>query len=593
MPTRRRGPDPSPPFLRSSARHGGRSAHPDLVLGPLVRHVGSDDATIWVETSRPCTVEVSAGSATFAEPTFQVAGHHYALVIVEGLASGASVPYEVRLDGRRAWPPVDHPYPPSVIPTIDPEGTFRLAFGSCRSPSAVPVEDPGGSGEDVLAAYARTLAARRAERPAALLLLGDQVYADETSEEIVARIRARRDTRRAPGRQVADFEEYTWLYREAWSDPDVRWLLSTVPTSMIFDDHDVIDDWNTSRSWRAEMARRRWWDARITGALMAYWIYQHLGNLSPAALRSDALYREVREAADGRDLLRAFARSADREADGGPGTMWSYRRDFGRVRLLVIDSRAGRVLNAGDRSMIGETEFRWIEAQVEDGTYDHLLIGSSVPWLLPRALHDIEALDEALCSGSRGRLLAWLGERLRRAVDLEHWAAFRDSFERLTAVIGRVARGETGAAPATVCVLSGDVHHTYASEARYREGATARVFQLTCSPLHNTIPLPMRAVFSASWSRAAERVARRLGRAFRVPAPSIEWTTSAGPFFGNNLAMVELTRRSAVFSLQRSVFEGPLALTRPVPGALRPLGTVADALGADGPEPSHPRPLVS
>ena len=37
-----------------------------------------------------------------------------------------------------------------------------------------------------------------------------------------------------------------YLYRESWSDPDIRWLLSTVPTTMIFDDHDVNDDWNIS-----------------------------------------------------------------------------------------------------------------------------------------------------------------------------------------------------------------------------------------------------------------------------------------------------------------------------------------------------------
>ena len=50
---------------------------------------------------------------------------------------------------------------------------------------------------------------------------------------------------------MADFEEYTRLYREAWADPVVRWVLSTVPVSMIFDDHDVRDDWNTSAAWVA------------------------------------------------------------------------------------------------------------------------------------------------------------------------------------------------------------------------------------------------------------------------------------------------------------------------------------------------------
>ena len=100
--------------------------------------------------------------------------------------------------------------------------------------------------------------------------------------------------------------------------------------------------------------------------------------------------------------------------------------------------------------MVGDAEFDWIEAQTEDRDYDHLLVGTSVPWLLPRALHDIEAADERLTAGVRGRLIARLAERVRRAVDLEHWAAFDDSFERLARLFGRIGRdGPDGAAPAT------------------------------------------------------------------------------------------------------------------------------------------------
>src|SRR6478609_7071332 len=119
------------------------------------------------------------------------------------------------------------------------------------------------------------------------LLLGDQVYADEVSPETLEFIEQRRGTDRPPGEQIADFEEYTRLYRESWSEPDIRWLLSTVPTAMIFDDHDVNDDWNISWSWVEEMRRAPWWEARVTGAFMAYWIYQHIGNLSPPELDAE------------------------------------------------------------------------------------------------------------------------------------------------------------------------------------------------------------------------------------------------------------------------------------------------------------------
>ena len=65
----------------------------------------------------------------------------------------------------------------------------------------------------------------------------------------------------------------------------IRWLFSTVGVAMIFDDHDVHDDWNTSIAWLEEMRAKPWWEERIESALSSYWIYQHLGNLSPGGAR--------------------------------------------------------------------------------------------------------------------------------------------------------------------------------------------------------------------------------------------------------------------------------------------------------------------
>src|SRR4029077_9096894 len=154
------------------------------------------------------------------------------------------------------------------------------------------------TGIDALWAYAKLLQRGEADSPDALLLVGDPVYADEVSPATLEFIRNRRDTREPPGEEIADFEEYTRLYRESWSDPDIRWLLSTVPTAMIFDDHDVNDDWNISREWVQEMREQPWWDERITGAFMAYWLYQHLGNLSPPELAEEEMLRLVKVDAD-------------------------------------------------------------------------------------------------------------------------------------------------------------------------------------------------------------------------------------------------------------------------------------------------------
>ena len=64
---------------------GGQA--PVLVLGPLLRYVGETAATIWVETDRACQVRILDHEVA----TFEVAGHHYALALIEGLQPGQSL----------------------------------------------------------------------------------------------------------------------------------------------------------------------------------------------------------------------------------------------------------------------------------------------------------------------------------------------------------------------------------------------------------------------------------------------------------------------------------------------------------------------
>jgi phosphodiesterase/alkaline phosphatase D-like protein len=529
-----------------------------LRLGPLLRYVDWESggrATVWVEADRPCTAEVRcADGAGGRERTFQIGGHHYALVLVTGLTPGTETPYEVLLDGHRVWPLAGSRFPDSTIRTPDPAlGTppVTVSFGSCRW-SATPADEHDPIGPDALDTLAARLAADPdAVRPDVLLLLGDQVYADKTSKATQKWLAARRDLNDPPGPQVADYEEYTRLYDESWLDPEMRWLLSTVPSCMIFDDHDLIDDWNTSASWLAEMRTTAWWQERVVSGLMSYWVYQHLGNLSPDELESDKLYAAVRTTPDATDRLARFA--AEAEAD--PACVrWSYRRDFGRTRLLMVDTRAARVLDEQNRALLDADEARWLrdQALTEKGSYDHLLLGTSLPWLLPPLIHDAEGWNAALCRGERGARWARFGENLRRRADLEHWSAFSASFEELTRLIAEVADGDP--APATVCVLSGDVHHAYVAEPAWPDGARpdARVLQLTCSPLHNSIHRSVQLGFRFGWSRAGRRLGHALARHGRAGRPPVDWHRTGGPWFGNQLMTLMLQGRSASLRLDQA-----------------------------------------
>ena len=531
---------------------------PDLVLGPLLRHVDPVSATVWVETDRPCEVAVLGRRA----PTFCVGGHHYALVVVEGLEPGSTTPYDVRLDGTVVWPPEDSQFPPSRIRTAGGPGPFRLAFGSCRYASPRTVGESEGIPPDALDLYASQVAATPEEQwPDALVLLGDQIYADELTHETrswLSRSRHRHSAAdHAPQDQVADFEEYTRLYAESWHDPQVRWLLSTIPSSMIFDDHEMIDDWNTSAAWRQKVAAEDWWAGRITGGLVSYWVYQHLGNLSPQELATNETWQAVLALGDeqGRDaepLLRAMAERADRDPTT---TRWSYVRHWGEARLIMVDTRAGRVLEEHGRRMLDESEFAWVEAAmrraVEEGV-EHLVLGTSLPWLLPPAIHSLERWNETLNVRHHGRWRGWLAEQVRRGADLEHWAAFGDSFERLGRALVELARGAHGRAPATALVLSGDVHHAYAAEVVHPDGLRSRLLQLTVSPLHNQAPHPIRVGFRIGWSGAAQRFAERLARLVRAEPTELAWRKVAGPWFGNQIGELVLSGREARFRLSLS-----------------------------------------
>ncbi|MDP9397991.1 MAG: alkaline phosphatase family protein [Actinomycetota bacterium] len=517
---------------------------PDIVLGPLLRYVGERQATVWVETDAACTVEVLGARA----PTFTVHDRHYALVVLDDLEPGTVTPYAVALDGRVAWPPPDSDLPPSVIRTLTPGGSFRLAFGSCRL--TLPAQDvnPPGHGVDVLRAVAERGARDPASLPDLLLLLGDQIYADEISEDLrpLVHVPDGRSDPAPPDGSVADFEEYARLYGVAWGERWTRWLLSTVPTAMMFDDHDVRDDWNTSQAWRAEMLAQPWWSRRIGGALATYWIYQHLGNLTPDQLAGDDAYAHVR-AADGDvgGYLDAFAEAADREPTGN---RWSYARDVGDVRVVILDTRCARVVDEHRRSITDAAEWDWVVEQAR-GARTHLLIGSSLPWLLPRPIHDVEVWNEAVCGGAWGRRWAGWGERIRQGVDLEHWAAFRRSFEALSSLLCDViARPDP---PASVVVLSGDVHYSYLADARFAGGT--RVWQVVSSPLRNPLAASLRWANSLAFWRLISWPARLLALAAGVPHPRLRWQVDRGPWFDNALATIETHGRSATVRWERSL----------------------------------------
>ncbi|MBB5872207.1 hypothetical protein F4553_005641 [Allocatelliglobosispora scoriae] len=456
----------------------------ELVLGPMLRRVDGDTALIWAQTDEPAVVSVIAGDVVASAPTVEVGGHHFALVALEGLPVGSTA-YQVRVDGVEVWPKPG--LPPSVI-SIRGAGDADavIAFGSCRRVG-------GDHAPDALIAYAERLLAGGAV-PDLLIFLGDQIYADHAQT----------------------FADYARLYRTAWSPDEVRWLLSTVPTVMIFDDHEIADDWNSSASWLADEEAKPGWAEHLAAGMSSYWVFQHAGNQLGTGLD---------------------------DGPGGSAYRWSYSLTVGATRVIVLDNRAGRVLTPGARAMLAPQDWEWFEAEAERPSA-HLVIACSLPWLLAPMVHHGEGAWERICD-------RWpRAEGIRRYFDLEHWAALGDSFRDLTALIRRLADGER-----SVIVLGGDVHHSYVARTDL-----PRVVQVVCSGFRNRLDGPQRHLLRIGWWRPLGSLAGFVARLVGAHPPELSWWATGRPWFGNAIGTLATSGRAAEIAIEGTEPSGGLFL---------------------------------
>ena len=169
-----------------------------------------------------------------------------------------------------------------------------MLFGSCRTsaPHHPPHTHqrwwhPKGRGIDALRTYAIRMLRQPTARsgPTRWSCSATSSTPTRSPDNVKEEVAPREVHSDGPVDVLEDFEEYTIGYRDAWTHPIVRWLLSTLPTAMVFDDHEINDKWKTSQRWLDEMRQTSWYEDRVIGGIMAYLVYQHLGNLSPAADR--------------------------------------------------------------------------------------------------------------------------------------------------------------------------------------------------------------------------------------------------------------------------------------------------------------------
>ena len=164
----------------------------------------------------------------------------------------------------------------------------------------------------------------------------------------------------------------------------------------------------------ARWSRRHGGRAASSPGSASYWVYQHLGNLSPQErARRRGLVPDLLSSASGERLRPTTSVRCSMRSPSGPtrtptATAGAIARDVGRNRMVVVDSRAARVLTPEttlDPRRRGDGVARRSRCAAATTTCSS---ATSLPFLLSTGLHEFEAWNEAVAAG------AW-GARLRGA----------------------------------------------------------------------------------------------------------------------------------------------------------------------------------
>lgn len=565
------------------------AAIPLVLAGPLLRRAQPHRLVLWLALREPVRVRLDLSLGDDAGPMFELApgepgcrllsasaGLHYLLIDLRldpVLPRDRWIGYRLAVrplqDTQGMWQEVpdwapELAYPGQETPGfVLPSRVASLLHGSCRKP-----HHPGGDGlVEADRLLARCLgqgaqAAASAERPAwpsALVLTGDQVYADDVAGPMLRAIHQvvallglpdeplaggdligvdsaqalyrhpagfyRRETLLPRHKRNAALIEVLFggvekpvfttdsahnhlitlgevlaMYLLVWSPalwplidldpppgldpasralyqnerlaiedfvaglPAVRRLLAHLPTAMIFDDHDITDDWNLSREWE-EVAYGHPFSKRVIGnALFGYLLNQAWGN-HPDAF-DDAFLDQVQEGLQGPggeahdELIERLLRFDH----------WHYSWPT-TPPLVVVDSRTHRWRSeSAARKPSGLMDWEALtDLQQTLRGQPAVLLVSPTPIFGVKLIESIQ------------RVFTWFGHPL--LVDAENWMAHPGAAH---AILNIFRHPKT---PQHFVVLSGDVHYSFVYDVELRGRVRGPdIWQICSSAIRNEFP---------------------------------------------------------------------------------------------------------
>ncbi|MCF8993329.1 alkaline phosphatase family protein [Pseudomonas carnis] len=566
---------------------------PPVLAGPLLRRLEPKRVVLWLVASRELKLVMrlqhAQGSTLdihlHAHCQIVPVGRHSFIHLIDVLLTDAlpldvNIHYDLFIDGCgiAQWAP-HLLYAGATLPDFVVHGRIRqLVHGSCRKPHHRA--DDGLLCIDRLLAQAPTVA----QRPALLMMSGDQVYADDVAgpmlraiHELIARLglfdeylegavvddsaalyghRAsyyhRADllpaldsnetlrerffggvkkpifTSSTADNHLVTFAEVIAMYLLAWSPtpwtlispqppqlsaqeqqryareqiqidqfrsglPGVARVFAHLSTLMIFDDHDITDDWNLSAQWE-ETAYGHPFSKRIIGnALMAYLLCQGWGNqpevFGELVSQTQALANQAQDnhldATQQDELVTTLLKFQQ----------WHYVLPT-TPALVVLDTRTRRWRSEFTlKQPSGLLDWEAL-SELQQALLDHpsAIIVSPAPVFGVKLIETVQ------------KVFSWCGFPL--LVDAENWMAHRGAAQ----VILNIFRHSR--TPGNYVILSGDVHYSFVYQVliRYRNGGP-NIWQITSSGIKNEFPPRLLEWFD------------RLNRWLYSPRSPLNWFT--------------------------------------------------------------------
>ncbi|CRM58662.1 PhoD-like phosphatase [Pseudomonas sp. 28 E 9] len=275
--------------------------------------------------------------------------------------------------------------------------------------------------------------------------------------------------------------------------PGVARVFAHLSTLMIFDDHDITDDWNLSAQWE-ETAYGHPFSKRIIGnALLAYMLCQGWGNQPQAfgelvkqtqALTATAHHNHLDAGAQD-DLVQALLKFQH----------WHYVLPTNPA-LVVLDTRTRRWRSEFTlKQPSGLLDWEAL-SELQQELLDH----PSAIIVSPAPIFGVKLIETVQ------KIFSWCGHPL--LVDAENWMAHRGSAQ----VILNIFRHSR--TPGNYVILSGDVHYSFVYEVLIRHrNAGPRIWQITSSGIKNEFPPRLLEWFD------------RLNRWLYSPRSPLNWFT--------------------------------------------------------------------